>query len=230
PRPRPTGAGPPGHRPDAPKTYVAAQLQISPLAATNEIGKDHVITATVKTDNGSGSGLQPASGALVTFSLTNSNGATATFNGGVNTCTTGALGTCSVTINSPTSGTVAIHATTSVTVNGVLLTRATGDGLSGDSSDAGKTYVDAQLQISPLTASNEIGKDHVITATVKTDNGSGSGLQPASGALVTFSLTNSNGATATFNGGVNTPSTAPFRSCSVTINSPTSGTVAIHAT
>src|SRR5439155_1759800 len=151
------------------------------------------ITATVLINAGTGGGFVPAAnGTLVTFSLSNSNGATASFVGGINTCTTTA-GTCSVSINSPTTGLVTINATTNVSVGGISVTRSTGDGLAGDRPAATKTYVDAQLQISPLAKTNELGKDHVITATVKTDNGSGSGLQPASGALVTFSLTNSNG-------------------------------------
>ena len=126
-----------------------ARISISPLDDTNGIGEAHTLTATVQQDDkkaanpGGGdavTGFGPApNGTLVTFSLTNSNGATATFVGG-NTCTTTG-GTCTVTINSPTAGTVVIHATTTFSVNGVSLTRSTGPGLAtvaGD--DARKIY------------------------------------------------------------------------------------------
>src|SRR5207249_1172058 len=138
----------------ATKTYVDANINLSPASKTNAVGSAHTITATVLINAGTGGGFVPAAnGTLVTFSLSNSNGATASFVGGINTCTTTA-GTCSVSINSPTSGQVAIHATISPTVGGIALTRSTGDGLSGDSADANKTYVDAQLQISPLAKTN----------------------------------------------------------------------------
>src|SRR5439155_643056 len=152
---RSTGDSNAGDGPAVTKTYVDAQLQISPLAKTNEIGKDNVITATVKTDSGDGNGLVVTNGVLVTFSLTNTSGATAGFVGG-NTCTTAGAGTCSVTINSPTSGQVAIHAPTLHAALPISVTRSTGDSNAGDRPAVNKTYVDAQLQISPLAKTNEI--------------------------------------------------------------------------
>src|SRR5205823_2048102 len=136
-------------------------------------------------------------GVLVTFSLTNSSGATAGFVGG-NNCTSAGPCTCSVIFNLPTSGQVAIHATISPTVGGIVLTRSTGDGLSGDSADANKTYVDAQLQISPLPKTNQLYNDHILTATVTTDFPYTTLFRSTNGVLVTFSLTNSSGATAGF--------------------------------
>jgi len=110
-------------------------------------------------------------------------------------------------------------------VLGVSLTRATGDGLSGDSADAAKSWVDARITISPLTASNEIGQNHVITATVKTNDGSGSGYVLTGGVTVNFSLTNSNGATAAFVGAsscvTSSAADATLGTCTVTIKSPT---------
>src|SRR5207249_4252979 len=132
--------------------------------------------------------------------LTNSSGATAGFVGG-NTCTTADAGTSVATRNWPPSGPGAINATISPTVGGIVLTRSTGDGLSGDSTDANKTYVDAQLQISPLAKTNELGKDHVITATVNTDSGDRHGLTLFPYTTLFRSLTNSSGATAGFVGG-----------------------------
>ena len=44
--------------------------------------------------------------------------------------------------------------------------RRTGDGLSGDSSDATKTFVDANISLNPLTATNEVRNAHTFTAHV----------------------------------------------------------------
>ena len=222
----------PGGTDEATKTWVDAYIQISPLTASNEVGTNHVLTVTVKTNDGSGSGYQPASGVSVTASLTNSNGATADFVlTGANSCTTGASGTCTVTIKSPAAGQTTINAATSgLTVGGVALSRATGDTKSQDSLDATKTWVDAYIQISPLTASNEVGTNHVLTVTVKTNDGSGSGYQPASGVSVTASLTNSNGATADFVlTGANSCTTGASGTCTVTIKSPAAGQTTINA-
>src|SRR5262249_41392104 len=144
-------------------------------------------------------------GVTVTFSLTNDATATSVFKpAGANTCVTASsgpgLGTCSVTITSPTPGQTTIHATYTTSVGGVSITRSTGDSHAGDSADATKNWVDANLAISPLTASNEIGKNHVITATVNTNDGSGSGYQLTGGVVVQFSLTNDATATASFVG------------------------------
>src|SRR5437899_100978 len=113
------------------------------------VGSAHTITATVLQDDGIPAGapgdpvtgVGPApNGTLVTFSLLN-NAAGATFVGSVNTCTTTA-GMCSVQINTTSAGGVDIRATTTFVVGGQTITRSTGDGLSGDSGNAHKTYVD----------------------------------------------------------------------------------------
>ncbi len=124
-------------------TVVDASIVLSPLTATNNVNQPHTITATVTQDPGTGS--VPAVGVLVTFSLLN-NTAGAAFVGG-NTCTTNASGQCSVQINSATPGSVDIHAATTFSVGGVSLTRASGDGLSGDSANANKVYVAGKITI-----------------------------------------------------------------------------------
>ena len=136
-----------------------ARIVLSPLTATNSVTDPHTITATVSQNDQLGitdplgdavAGFGPApDGTLVTFSLLN-NTAGAAFVGGVNTCTTTG-GTCSVDINSSTPGSVDIHATTTFSVLGVSLTRASGDGLSGDSADANKVYVAGTLIIRKVT-------------------------------------------------------------------------------
>src|SRR6185369_12035484 len=232
---------------DAHKTYVDAQIDLSPLTATNIVNQAHTITATVQQDDGipaagggdGVTGFGPApNGTLVTFSLLN-NTAGAAFVGAVNTCTTaGGTGTCTVQINTSTPGGVDIHATTTFSVGGVSLTRATGTG-GLNSADAHKTYVNAQIDLSPLTATNAVNSPHTITATVQQDDtfaagapGDGAtGFGPApNGTLVTFSLLN-NTAGAAFVGGVNTcTTTGGTGQCSVQINTSTAGGVDIHAT
>lgn len=214
---------------------VDAEIDASPLTFTNEVNDpDHDITATVKQDIGAGP--VAVSGALVTFSL-NDNTAGATFKNDVNTCTTGAAGTCTITITTTATGSVDINASTTFSISGLSVTRST-DGTANNSVDANKRYVDAQIDLSPLTATNNIGDDHLITATVQQDDGLAAGLGggdavtgfgPApNGTLVTFSfVTNTIGAT--FVGG-NSTCTTTGGTCSITIDSTSAGTVTVHAT
>lgn len=227
---------------DAHKTYVDAQIDVSPLTATNEVNSAHTITATVQQDDGipagapgdAVTGFGPApNGTLVTFSLLN-NTAGAAFVGGVATCTTTG-GSCSVQINTSTPGGVDIHATTTFSVGGVSLTRATGTG-GLNSADAHKTYVDAQIDITPLEDTNPINEAHTFTATVQQDDGldapagdNVTGWAPApDGTTVVFSfVTNTIGAT--FVGNDNDCTTVNG-SCTVQINSSSPGTVVVRAT
>ncbi len=205
-----------------PFTIVDASIVLSPLAATNAVGANHVITVTVNQNDGTG--VTPApNGTLVTFSLVNSNGATASFVGG-NTCTTTG-GTCTVTINSPTAGSVAIHATTTFLVGGVSLTRATGDGLSTDSADAHKTYVDLQIKID-ANSTNEINNSHTFTVTVKSDPGTGI-FGAVSGATVTPGITGTGSLTGT--GTCETGTTDVNGQCTIIVNSATPGTGTVSA-
>ncbi len=227
---------------NANKVYVDAYIVVSPLTATNEVNDAHQITATVYQDDGvaapdgdnvDGFGFAP-DGTTVTFSLLN-NTAGADFVNDVNTCTTTG-GSCSVFINTDTAGSVDIHATTTFDVGGESVTRET-DGQGNNSVDANKVYVDAQIDLTPLTATNEVNSAHTITATVQQDDGlatGGDGVDgwaPApDGTVVTFSLLN-NTAGADFVGGVDTCTiNNGLGTCSVDINTSTAGSVDIHAT
>ena len=122
-------------------------------------------------------------------------------------------------------------------MGGLSVTRAT-DGLGNNSADANKRYVDAQIDLSPLTDTNGITENHTITATVQQDDGFAAGAPgdavtgfgPApTGTLVTFSFaTNTIGAV--FVGGTNTCTTSAAGTCSIQIVSSTAGTVTVHAT
>jgi hypothetical protein len=146
-----------GNSGDAVKRFVDATISLAPLTDTNGITELHTVTATVQQDDGLASGATggdsatgfgpPPVGTTVTFSLAN-NTANAGFHptSGSNTCTTVANGTCSIQITSSTAGSVDIHASTSVTVGGVAVARATGPGVGtnvGD--DAQKTFIDGTL-------------------------------------------------------------------------------------
>ncbi|MFC2105366.1 lamin tail domain-containing protein, partial [Candidatus Bipolaricaulota bacterium] len=201
---------------------VDAQIDVGPLTATNKVGDPHTVTATVQVDDGTG--WAPAgSGVTVNFNLLN-NTAGASFVGS-SSPTTNASGQASVQINSSTPGSVDIHAWTTVMVGGIPLTRQT-DGTGDNSDDAGKTYVDAQIDVGPLTATNKVGDPHTVTATVQVDDGTG-WAPAASGVTVNFSLLN-NTAGASFIGGSSATTNASGQA-SVQINSSTPGSVYIRA-
>lgn len=200
----------------------AAQIDLDPLQADNEVGDNHVITANVQVHNGDGVWGPSAGDTLVTFSLVNSNGATASFVGGVNTCTT-TSGSCSVTINSPTAGSVSISASSAPVILGVTVNVET-DGSGDNSTDADKNYVDASIALSPQEATNDVNEEHEITATVTQNDGDGS--DPAVGVTVVFSIASG---TAEFVGDDNCV-TGGAGTCSILIVDNTPGDNTIDAT
>jgi hypothetical protein len=213
---------------DAVKTFVDANIQISPLNATNPIGTNHTLTGHVNVNDGSGSGYVNApNGTTITFSLTNAGGAAASFVGPGSCTTASGSGSCTVVISSPTTGTTTIHATTTVSVAGVSLTRATGDGKTGDSVDAQKVWQtrDANIQISPATATNEARTNHSLTGHVNVNTGAGFVNAP-DGTAINFFLSG----VGSFVGGVSTCTTGGGTgSCSIQITSTTPGTTTIKA-
>ena len=70
-----------------------------------------------------------------------------------------------------TPGTTVVKARHHVTVLGVVLHRETGDGLPGDSANAQKTWVDANIQITPPSATNDVGTNHTFTGHVNVNAG-----------------------------------------------------------
>jgi hypothetical protein len=130
----------PSDGPCEPLRVVDANIQITPATATDPVGDNHVLTVHVNVNDGTGSVNAP-DGTVISLSLTNAGGATATFVGPSSCTTAGGTGSCQVTISSPTAGTTTIHATTNVTVGGLSLTRSTGDTHAGDSADALKSWV-----------------------------------------------------------------------------------------
>ena len=117
-----------------------------------------------------GSGFVPVGGRdACNITLTNGGGAVATPAGPFN-LTTNASGQCSVTFTSNSTGTVTGHASSTLTVGGQSVTVQT-NGVAPNSGDAVKTFVNANIAITPATANNPVGTNHVLTITVNALNG-----------------------------------------------------------
>src|SRR5205823_3453675 len=88
---------------------VKARIRVNPHTATNIVGNDHVVTATV--DTITDTIYTPVLGATVTFTiLTDTTGAAVFKPGLANTCVTNASGQCTVTITDANAGVVTLHA------------------------------------------------------------------------------------------------------------------------
>src|SRR5262249_5973816 len=122
------------------KTFVDANISITPLTANNPVGANHVLTATVMINDGSGGPFVPApDGTQIMFSIVGGPGSFTT----ANPCTTsGGTGSCQITLTSNTTGTTLVSASTTLTVGGVSLTRTTGDGVHSDGPNANKNWAD----------------------------------------------------------------------------------------
>jgi RTX calcium-binding nonapeptide repeat (4 copies) len=218
--------GLPPNSSDAVKTFVDANIQITPQVATNPVGSNHTLTGHVNVNAGSGFVNAP-DGTVISFSLLNASGATATFVGANSCATAGGTGSCTVIINSPTTGTTTTKAMATLSVGGVSVHRETGDGLPGDSPDANKTWVGSAAIVIAPNATNEVGQNHTFTATLLLDTGSG--LVPVgAGESVTVTLTAANGANPVPAGPFNLTTNAAGQ-VSATFSSQTAGTVSGHA-
>jgi hypothetical protein len=142
------------------------RLNLSP-DATNLVKTDHVFTATLevkKTANGS---YGPAAGETLGIDLS---GAVGSIVSPGTTCTTNAAGQCAITIHSDNPGDSFLEVTFDDKVTTIAV----------DADDeAVKHWVDYSIDIAP-DATNQVGKTHTFTVTLKRD--SGSGPVPVSGA------------------------------------------------
>ncbi len=145
-----------------------------------------------------------AAGEHVDVTLTDTNAAVHSAPTG--TCTaaganTDANGQCVITFTSNSVGQVTGRATSTLSVNGSAPFTVTTDGQAPNSADAVKTFVDANIQISPLSDNNPVSTNHTLTAHVNINAGNGSGFVSApAGTVISFALTNSGGASAAFVG------------------------------
>ncbi|MBC7170737.1 hypothetical protein H5T54_07435, partial [Candidatus Bipolaricaulota bacterium] len=201
----------------AEKTYVNGYIAITPGSATNEVGDPHTFLITAYAQGAAPSGWSlaytvtpsPASATLSTPTVA-PDGMSATWN---------------LTINHPSPAVFTVSATVTMTFAGGTQIVRTTDGTGGSSTPATKTYVDARISLSPLTATNEVGEPHTLVALVETTS-DGSTWSPEAGVAVTFSILSG---TATFVGGTNTSVTNGAGQATVQIISATPGTVAIQA-
>jgi hypothetical protein len=207
----------------ATKTYVDAKISIA-CDDDNVVGYEHMFTITLMCDLGDGAGWVGFGGQTVTASLSG----VGYFVGGVNTDTTAADGTATVTINSDDPGQSTVTASwAGEIVAGFADTylEISTDGTGDNSEPAVKTWWVGRITLTPATDTNEVNDPHEVTAHVEY-SGDGSTWMDVEGALVTFSLSDGD---AYFVGGIDTATTGADGTCSVWINKPTAGTVTISA-
>jgi uncharacterized repeat protein (TIGR01451 family) len=217
---RATGDAHAGDSANAQKTFVDANIQINPPSATNEVGSPHVLTAHVNVNDGTGFGNAPA-GTTINFTKVSGPGALSA----ASCLTVLATGSCQVTLTSSTAGVTTINAATDVTVRGLPLHRATGDAHADDSANAQKTFVDANIQINPPSAINPVSTNHVFTAHVNVNDGTGFANAP-NGTQISFTIDSGPGSFTTTNPCTTAGGTG---SCSITLTSATPGTSVVSA-
>ncbi len=211
---------------DVVKTFVNAKIDIAP-SATNEVGQPHTFTVTLWKDTGRGT-FVPAADEHVTVTLTDSGGAV--HGAPTGSCTTAgantnAAGQCTITFTSNAAGKVTAHALATLTINGATVTVAT-DGAAPNSADAVKTFVDANIQITPPSAINPVGKNHTLTGHVNVNTGTGGFVNAPNGTTISFSIVSG---PAAFVGPSTCTTSGATGSCSAVIGSTGAGTVIVRA-
>jgi len=213
---------------------IEGRIKLAPLTRTNTVGTNHTVTATVETSiNGTDWSAVPGVG--VNFTITSSAGATC-LPATAGPTTTNASGQAAVTFSSATAGDCTVHATSGFTLAGPppvkgTFNLATNDGGGLSSSDAVKHYLDARIRLTPLNATNLVGADHTVTATVSYALSPTGPWLALNGVPVTFSITNNGTATcAIVATSAATSNTSGSGQTTVVINSPTVGNCDIHAT
>src|SRR5262249_35091031 len=189
--------------------------------ATNAVGSNHVLTITVNAINGTiDAGPHTATASIVSGPGSFVGSPTCTYTGGATTAS------CTVTITSTATGTTVVSATSNIPVSGQTISRTTATNPGpGGSGNAQKTWVDANIQITPASATNAVGTNHVLTITVNALNGPVHARpHPATASIVSGP-------------GPFVPYTTLFRSggaatasCTVTITSTATGTTVVQAT
>ena len=173
-------------------------------------------------DLGDGAGFVAAAGETVLVTLTATNGASIANVTSNCSGVTDAAGQCTVTFTSPTPGQITGSASWTGTLGTPAPFTITTDGVAPNSGPAVKTFVDANIQITP-TGTNRVGAPHTFTAHVNVNAGQGAGYVSApDGTIITFT-TIDNGATSTPNPPTQCTTSGGTGSCTTTITSPTTG-------
>ena len=202
-----------------PSHYVGVDgyIAITPGNATNEVGTPHTFLITAHAQ-----GMAPNAWNL-TYTVAPTPGSASL--SGPTVAADGMSATWNLTIHHPTPAVFTASAAVTMTFpSGTQVTRTT-DGISPNSGPATKTYLNARITISPLTATNEVGDPHTLVALVETTT-DGITWSPARDVGVTFSIV---GGAATFVGGGNTSITNGVGQATVQILSLTPGTVLVQA-
>ena len=155
-----TGDGLSGDGGNATKTWVNAQISISP-DDTNAVGVNHTFTINLKVDLGDGAGFVNAANKTVSASVTSG---TCTFVG-ASSGTTDASGNLLVVITSSTPQVCKVTARFNADIvsgNDNTAIDISTDGTGGNSGPATKTYVDARIHITP-NGTNFIYDSHTFT-------------------------------------------------------------------
>src|SRR5262249_9698087 len=184
---RSSGDGHVGDSADAQKIWIApdANIQITPQTAANAVGTNHTLTGHVNVNPTGAAFVNAPDGTVINFTIVSGPGS---FVGPTSCTTSGGTGSCTVVITSATPGVSVVKAATDVTVSGVVLHRETGDANPGDSPNANKNWVDANIQITPATAANEIGTNHTLTGHVNVNTGVGGFVNAPDGTVITFTI------------------------------------------
>jgi hypothetical protein len=198
------------------KEWVAASISIEP-DAVNPVGKSHTFAITV---------TATSSGASISFGDV-ATSVTPTPSAKADTCAAADrhvdnnVLTCTLTINSDRGGVFTANATATVSIGGVEFNLATSG--AGGTGPAVKTYVDADIQVTP-NGVNAVGDPHAVTGHVNVDEGAGKVSAPA-GTLIDFSIVSGPGSL-TPSGCATVGTTG---SCTVTLNSSTAGVTVVKA-
>ncbi len=215
-----TTNGSAGNSGPATKHWVSAKISITP-DGTNEINHKHIFTAHVDVDNGSGFANAP-DGTITGFSKASGPG---TFD--TPTCTTsGGTGSCTDGLTSPTAGVTVVNASSTVTVNAIPISVTT-NGTAGNSGPATKTWVDANIQVAPAEDTDPVGDNHILTAHVNVNTGTGGYVSAPDGTSITLAIVSGPGSFTTTNPCTTSGGTG---SCSVTLTSAVVGTTVVSAT
>jgi len=212
----------------ATKQWVNAKIAISPTA-TNPVGAPHTFTVTLQKDTGNPPGFVGAGGEHVSFTLTNAGGANAVLDVAASTCddagaNTTPAGQCTIVFTSATPGTVTGHASATLSVAGSAPFTVQTNGVAPNSADAVKTFVDANIQITPPTANNPVGTNHTLTCHINVNPGTGFVNAP-NGTICTVAITAGPGTPTT----QNCTTSGGTGSCTATITSSTAGTTTVSA-
>jgi hypothetical protein len=199
---------------DALKHYDIGRILITPEDATNAAGTPHTLTATLQYSADGSAWTNAGSGQVITFSIQPPNGNIVFGAGGPfdNQCSTGAGGSCSVTISQTVAQAeqVGIRASSDFTVsspviggtfhvatsaNGLNATCDTGaSGTAGNGTcDAVKHFIVARILLSPENATNIVGNKHTFTATLQTssDGVTYTTISPGNGKTINFRILSS---------------------------------------